>query len=57
MGEDILLFDTDTQAFEQIMRLKSDFELRERLGRNARRRMEQMYSQANVASERDYYLK
>ncbi len=56
-GEDILLFDTDTQAFEQIMRLKSDFELRERLGRNARRRMGQMYSQANVASERDYFLK
>lgn len=55
-GDDILLFDTDDEAFELVMRLKSDPELRQRIGRNARGRAEELYSQENLASLTRYFL-
>lgn len=56
-GEDILLFDTDEEAFDLLMRLKSTPELRARIGGNARRRVEEMYSPANLAGRIDYFLR
>ncbi len=55
-GEDILLFDTDDEAFELVMRLRADPHLRERLGRNARARVEDLYSQASLAGTIRYFL-
>ena len=55
-GEDILLFDTDAEAYELVMRLKANPELRERIGRNARARVEDLYSQTNLASAIRYFL-
>lgn len=56
-GEEILLFDTDEEAFELVMRLKADQDLRERIGRNARRRVEALYSRAGLADMTDYLLR
>lgn len=55
-GDNILLFDTDDEAFELVMRLKSDRELRERIGRNARARVEEIYSRATLAQMTEYFL-
>ncbi len=56
-GEDALLFDTDEQAFELVMRLKSNLELRQCIGRNARRRVEEMYSRSNLDEMRRFLLR
>jgi glycosyltransferase involved in cell wall biosynthesis len=56
-GEDALLFETDEQAFDLVMRLRSDVELRQRIGRNARRRAEAMYSRSNLEDMRRFLLR
>lgn len=55
-GVDALIFDTDDEAFDWIMRLKSDTALRAKIGLNARRRVEEMYSDAHMDSIRKYYI-
>lgn len=55
-GEDALLFDTDEEAFAHVIRLKADAELRTRIGRNARRRVEEMYSPHALAAMAQYFL-
>lgn len=55
-GEDALLFDTDEEAFQLVMRLKSDAALRARLASNARRHVEKMYSSAVLADMTEYFL-
>jgi glycosyltransferase involved in cell wall biosynthesis len=55
-GVDALLFDTDDEAFDLIMRLRSHPELRARISRNARKRVEQIYSQEWSEQLRRYYL-
>lgn len=54
-GEDALLFDTDEEAFGLVMQLKSDPGLRERLGRNARSRVEEIYSRAAMERTIDFF--
>ena len=56
-GEEALLFDTDEEAFALVMRLKADPVLRERIGRNGRRRVEQMYAGDGVSDMVRYFLK
>jgi glycosyltransferase involved in cell wall biosynthesis len=55
-GEDAFIFDTDDEAFDLIMRLQADPALRRRIGRNARKRVEQMYSEDYVRDLKRYYL-
>jgi glycosyltransferase involved in cell wall biosynthesis len=55
-GEDALLFDTDEEAFGLVMRLKTDAALRARIARNARRRVEEMYSASALADMTRYFL-
>jgi len=55
-GENAFLFDTDDEAFDIIMRLKADPELRVRVGDSARRRVEQIYSQHQEEELRRFYL-
>jgi glycosyltransferase involved in cell wall biosynthesis len=55
-GEDALLFDTDEEAFTLVMRLKTDVALRKRIARNARRRVEEMYSAGSLIAMTRYFL-
>lgn len=55
-GEDVLLFDTDDEAFRLVMSLKTDATLRARIARNARRRVEEMYSPSALADTTRYFL-
>lgn len=55
-GEDALLFDTDDEAFAHVMHLKADATLRARIGQNARRRVEEMYSPSALAAMTEYFL-
>lgn len=55
-GDDVLLFDTDEEAFNLVLRLKDDTALRARLSRNGRRRVEQMYSTTALAAVTQYFL-
>lgn len=56
-GEDAFLFDTDDEAFDLIMRLKSDRDLRAKMGANARQRAERIYSPERVEELRRFYLR
>lgn len=55
-GEDVLLFDTDEEAFMLVMNLKTDATLRARIARNARKRVEEMYSPESLAAMTRYFL-
>lgn len=55
-GEDALLFDTDDEAFTLVMHLKTDAALRARIARNARRRVEEMFSPSSLAATVRYFL-
>jgi glycosyltransferase involved in cell wall biosynthesis len=55
-GEDILLFDTDEEAFSLVMRLKADAALWARIARNARRRVEEMFSPSSLAAMTRYFV-
>lgn len=55
-GEDVLLFDTDEEAFMLVMRLKADATLRARVAQNARRRVEEMFSASSLAAMTRYFL-
>ncbi len=55
-GETGFLADTDQEAFDAIIALRDDPELRVRIGESARRAMEQRYSAERVAAIRDFYL-
>lgn len=55
-GQDALLFDTDEEAFSLVMRLKTDTALRARIGRNARKRVEEMFSPSSSAAMTRYFL-
>jgi glycosyltransferase involved in cell wall biosynthesis len=55
-GEDVLLFDTDEEAFTLVMRLKTDVSLTARIARNARRRVEEMFSPSSLAAMTRYFL-
>jgi len=55
-GEDALLFDTDEEAFTLVMRLKADAALRARIARQARSRVEQIFSDGALASMTRYFL-
>jgi glycosyltransferase involved in cell wall biosynthesis len=50
------LFDTSEEALSYILRLRSDPDLREHLGRNARRTIERLYSSSYEASIVDFYI-
>jgi glycosyltransferase involved in cell wall biosynthesis len=56
-GEDAFLFDTDDEAFDLIMRLKSDRDLRAKIGANACKRAERIYSPERVEELRRFYLR
>lgn len=55
-GEDAFVFDTEDEAFEMIMRLKADPDLRARIGANARERVRQIYSERHLDDLKRYYL-
>lgn len=55
-GEDVLLFDTDDEAFRLVMCLKTDAGLRARIGGNARKRVEEMYSSVAMSDMVRYFL-
>lgn len=55
-GEDALLFDTDEEAFQLVMRLRSDAALRARIARNARSHVEKMYSSSVLGDMTRYFL-
>lgn len=55
-GEDVLLFDTDEEAFALVMRLKADPALKTRIAQNARRQVEEIYSPAASAATVRYFL-
>ena len=55
-GEDAFIFDHDDEAFDLIMQLKSQPELRARIGANARKRVEQIYSEQRLKHLKDFYL-
>lgn len=55
-GEDALLFDTDEEAYTLVMRLKTDAALRMRIARNARRRVEEIYSANSSAATTQYFV-
>jgi glycosyltransferase involved in cell wall biosynthesis len=55
-GEDVLLFDTDEEAFALVMRLKTDAALTARIARNARNRVEEMFSPSALAAMTRYFL-
>ena len=54
--DDSLLFDTDEEAFELVIRLKTDSLLRDRIARNARKRVEEIFSPASRAAMTQYFL-
>lgn len=55
-GEDVLLFESDEEAFMLVMDLKTDATLRVRIARNARRRVKEMYSADSLAAMTRYFL-
>lgn len=55
-GEDVLLFDTDEEAFTLVMRLKTDASLTARIARNARRRVEEMFSPSSLDAMTRYFV-
>lgn len=55
-GENALLFDTDEEAFTLVMRLKTDAALRTRIARNARARVEEIFSASFSAATTRYFL-
>jgi glycosyltransferase involved in cell wall biosynthesis len=55
-GEDVLLFDTDEEAFMLVMRLKNEPALRARIAHNARKRVEEIYSASSLAAMTRYFL-
>jgi glycosyltransferase involved in cell wall biosynthesis len=55
-GEDILLFDTDDEAFALVMRLKADAGLTAWIARNARRRVEEMFSPSSLDAMTRYFV-
>ena len=55
-GENVLLFDTDEEAFRLVTRLKVDANLRARIARNARGRVEEMYSAGPSAAMTRYLV-
>jgi Glycosyl transferases group 1 len=55
-GQDVLLFDTDEEAFTLVMRLKTDASLGARIARNARSRVEEMFSPSSLAAMTRYFV-
>jgi glycosyltransferase involved in cell wall biosynthesis len=55
-GEDVLLFDNDEEALRHVLRLKTNPALRARIARNARRRVEEIYSPSSLAAMTRYFL-
>lgn len=55
-GENVLLFDTDEEAFRLVTRLKVDSKLRARIARNARNRVEEMFSARPSAAMTRYFV-
>ena len=55
-GDDVLLFDTDEEAFTLVMRLKADPALRARIARNAAARAEELFSASFSAATTRYFL-
>jgi glycosyltransferase involved in cell wall biosynthesis len=55
-GENVLLFDTDEEAFRLVTRLKVDANLRTRIARNARSRVEEMFSARPSAAMTRYFI-
>lgn len=55
-GENALLFDTDEEAFRLVTRLKVDANLRARIARNARIRVEEMFSARPSAAMTRYFV-
>lgn len=56
-GENGFLFDTDDQARALLAALVADPELRKRIGSQARRTVEEMYSDAALARQAEFYLR
>lgn len=56
-GENVLLFDTDEEAFRLVTRLKVDATLRARIASNARSRVEEMFSARHSAAVARYFVK
>ena len=54
--EDVLLFDTDEEAFTLVMRLKTDASFTARIARNARRRVEEMFSSSYLDVMTRYFV-
>jgi glycosyltransferase involved in cell wall biosynthesis len=54
-GEDVLLFDTDEEAFALVMQLKTDAALRARIARNGRTRVEQIFSTTSLSAIARYF--
>lgn len=55
-GENGYLFDTDEEAYNLIMKLKSDVSLRERIGVAARKTMQELYSNDEKKNVTNFYI-
>jgi hypothetical protein len=55
-GENVLLFDTDEEAFTLVTRLKADEALRARIARNARNSVEEMFSARPSTAMTQYFI-
>lgn len=55
-GENGFLFDDQREAFEILRRLRDDIELRQRVGRNARKSMEQLFAPERLRQMYGSYL-
>jgi glycosyltransferase involved in cell wall biosynthesis len=55
-GENGFLFETTEQAHQILRELKADSELRARVGANARKTLERLYSKQALESRLDFYL-
>ena len=55
-GSNGFLADTDDEVLEALERLRSDVELRQRIGKAARRTMEQRYSEEHLRGIASFYL-